>query len=68
MQKNSKYNLAFWTVLASLVFMLFVSCSSAPNKVELTHETVQQWNTAVEKTIAEPERTAKLKQLGQAID
>ena len=67
MQKKSKYNVALWTVLAPLVFMLFVSCSSTPEKVELTPETTQHWNAAVEKTIAEPERAAKLKQLGQQL-
>ncbi len=67
MQKKSKYNAAFWTALVPLVFMLFVSCSSAPKKVELTPETTQHWNATVEKTIAEPERAAKLKQLGQQL-
>ena len=67
MQKKSKYNVALWTALVPLVFMLFVSFSSTPEKVELTPETTQHWNAAVEKTIAEPERAAKLKQLGQQL-
>jgi len=67
MKKISKYKVAFLTALVPLVFMLFVSCSSAPKKVELTPETTQHWNVAVEKNIAEPERAAKLKQLGQQL-
>ena len=67
MQKNSKYNVAFLAALVPLVFMLFVSCSSAPEKIELTPETTQHWNATVEKTITEPERAAKLKQLGQQL-
>lgn len=67
MQKKSKYSLAFLTALVPLVVMLFVSCSSAPKKVELSPETMQQWNAAIEKNIAEPERAAKLKQLGQQL-
>ena len=67
MQKISKYNIAFLTALIPLVITLVVSCSSAPKKVELTHETTQHWNVTVEKTIAEPERATKLKQLGQQL-
>ena len=67
MQKNSKYSVAFLVALVPLVFMLFVSCSSAPEKVELTPEATQHWNATVEKAIAEPERAAKLKQLGQQL-
>ena len=50
-----------------LVLALFVSCSSSPKKVELTDETTQEWNATVDKAIAEPERAAKLKQLGQQL-
>jgi hypothetical protein len=46
---------------------LFVSCSSTPKTVELTKETTQDWNAAVEQTIAEPERAAKLKLLGRQL-
>jgi hypothetical protein len=46
---------------------VFVSCSSSPKKVELTEETTQEWNAQVEETIKEPERAAKLKQLGQQL-
>ena len=66
MRLTSKHAIAFLLALP-LVLFLFVSCSSSPKKVELTDETAQQWNAAVEKTIAEPERAAKLKQLGQQL-
>lgn len=66
MQKISKLNIAFLLALP-LVFLLFVSCSSSPKKIELTDETTQQWNASVEKTIADPDRAAKLKQLGQQL-
>lgn len=59
----------FLLVLAPLVFWGVVSCSSAPKKVALTDETVEHWNATVEKTIAEPQRAAKVKELGmQLID
>jgi FtsZ-binding cell division protein ZapB len=67
MQEISKRNTTFILALVPLVLALFVSCSSAPEKVELTPETTQHWNATVEKTIAEPERAAKLKQLGQQL-
>ena len=66
MPKLSKHHIAFLLALP-LAVLLFVSCSSAPKKVELTHETTQHWNATVEKNIAEPERIAKLKQLGQQL-
>jgi len=66
MQKISKLNIAFLLALP-LTLLLFVSCSSAPKQVELTDDTTEQWNAAVEKTITEPERAAKLKQLGQQL-
>jgi hypothetical protein len=64
MQQLSKHTLAFLLVIP-LVLLLFVSCSSSPKNVELTDETTQEWNATVDKTITEPERAAKLKQLGQ---
>jgi PBP1b-binding outer membrane lipoprotein LpoB len=64
MQKLSKHMLAILLAFP-LAFLLFVSCSSAPKKIELTDETVQEWNAAVDKAIAEPQRAARLKQLGQ---
>ena len=67
MQKISNRIIASLVALVPFAFMLFVSCSSTPKKVELTEETAQHWNAAVEKTIAEPERAAKLKKLGQQL-
>jgi hypothetical protein len=66
MKITSKHAIAFLLALPLVVF-LFVSCSSSPKKTELTDETIQEWNATVEKTIAEPGRAAKLKQLGQQL-
>lgn len=66
MQKISKLNIALLLALP-LALLLFVSCSSTPKQVSLNDETTEHWNAAVEKTIAEPERAAKLKQLGQRL-
>ena len=69
MQKVSKHHIAFSVVLVPLVLALFVACSSSPKKHALTDETVAQWNATVDKTITEPQRAAKLKELGrQMID
>ncbi len=67
MKKSSEYRTTFLAALVPLLFLLFVSCSSAPKKVSLTEETTQHWNATVGKTIAEPERAAKLKVLGQQL-
>ena len=67
MQKKSRYSVAILAALLPLVFMLFVSCSSSPQKVELTPETTQPWNAQVDETIKDPQRAAKLKQLGQQL-
>ena len=67
MQKKSRYRVAFLAALVPLVFMLFVSCSSSPQKVELTPETTQHWDAQVDETIKDPQRVAKLKQLGQQL-
>ena len=66
MRKLSKHTIAFLVALP-FVFIMFISCSSSPKKVELTEETSQEWNAQVEETIKEPERAAKLKQLGQQL-
>ena len=66
MQKLSKYTIALLLTLP-LVIALFVSCSSSPKKVELNEGTSQEWNAQVEETIKDPERAAKLKQLGQQL-
>jgi len=68
MKLISKYKVAYLLLaLMPLIFWVLTSCSSAPKKVELTSETVAQWNAAVEKTIKEPQRSARLKDLGQQL-
>jgi uncharacterized coiled-coil DUF342 family protein len=67
MQKIFRYNIAFFIALIPLALVLFVSCSSTQKKVELADETTADWNATVEKTIAEPHRWGKLKQLGQQL-
>ena len=62
----SKQTFTFFLALP-LVVAFFVSCSSSPNKVELTEETTEHWNAQVEETIKDPERSAKLKKLGQQL-
>jgi predicted nucleic acid-binding Zn-ribbon protein len=66
MQKLSKRTFTLLLALP-LVFLLFVSCSSSPKKVGLNDETTQEWNAAVDKTIKDPQRAEKLKQLGQQL-
>jgi len=68
MKQTSYYKAAFFLLaLLPLAFWIVVSCSTAPKKVELTDETVAQWNATVEKTIKEPERASKVKELGQQL-
>ena len=66
MRKLSKHTITFLLALP-LVAVLFVSCSSSPKKVELTEATTQEWNVQVEQTIKDPQRVARLKQLGQQL-
>ena len=70
MQKISKRNAAILLAFIPLVLALFVSCSSAPTTGLFTaDEAGQDWNATVDETIKEPQRAAKLKQLGlQLID
>ena len=65
MKKSSGYKTAFLWALIPLAFWMVVSCSSVSKKDALTDEIVADWNATVEKTISEPERAAKLKELGQ---
>jgi hypothetical protein len=65
MKKASAHKVAFLWALIPLALWMVVSCSSAPKKYSLTDETVADWNATVEKTIVEPQRAAKLKELGQ---
>jgi len=66
MRISSRRTLTFLLAMP-LVVALFVSCSSSTKKVELTEETTEHWNAQVEETIKDPERVAKLKQLGQQL-
>ena len=65
MKQTSGYKTAFLWALMPLVLWMVVSCSSASKKDSLTDETVADWNATGEKTISEPQRAAKLKELGQ---
>ncbi|MEJ2179906.1 MAG: hypothetical protein P8Y28_05560 [Gammaproteobacteria bacterium] len=68
MKRLTNHKVAFFLLaLIPMVFWIVVSCSSAPKKVELTEETTAHWNASVEKTIKEPERAAKVKELGQQL-
>jgi hypothetical protein len=67
MNKRSGYKATSLMALAPLAILLFVSCSSTPEKFSLGEETTGQWNAAVEKTIVQPQRAAKLKALGQQL-
>lgn len=55
------------TAFAALAFSFAVSCSSTPEKVEISEATVADWNATVDKTIQDPQRAAKLKDLGQQL-
>ena len=55
------------TVLMSLTFWFAASCSSTPEKGELKDETVAEWNATVDKIIEEPDRAARLKDLGRQL-
>jgi Na+/phosphate symporter len=65
MQKGIKRNIVLCVVLVPFVLVSFLACSHSPKKHALTDETVAEWNATVDKTIAEPQRAAKLKELGQ---
>ncbi len=68
MQIKSIRNVAFMLALVPLLLALFVSCSSAPTTGLFTaDEAAKDWNTKVEQAITEPQRAAKLKQLGQQL-
>lgn len=67
MRLTARYKFTFLSMLIPLTLGLVLSCSSAPKQVALTDETVTHWNATVEKTIAEPQRAAKLKELGQQL-
>ena len=66
MRLTSKHAIAFLLGLPFVLF-LFVSCTSSPKKVELSVETVQEWNAAVDTAIKDPLRADALKQLGRQL-
>lgn len=53
--------------LVALTLSFVVSCSSTPEKVEISEATVAEWNATVDKTIQDPQRAAKLKDLGRQL-
>lgn len=57
----------FLLAVIPLTLWIVVACSTAAKKVELTDESVAHWNATVGKTIPEPQRAAKLKELGQQL-
>ena len=68
MQKISKCNTAFMLALLPLVLAVFVSCSSVPTTgLFAADEAGESWNATVDEAINEPQRAAKLKQLGQQL-
>lgn len=52
------------TVLFGLIFLISVSCSSSSEQFSFSKDTVDEWNTLVDKTIPEQERAIKIKKLG----
>ena len=68
MKKRSGYKLIYSLLLIPLALVLMVSCSSKkPEPLALNNETKQQWAITVGKVIAEPERAAKVKDLGDEL-
>jgi len=60
MAQRLRFKPVYLILLLPVVFWIMVSRSTAPKHIGLTDKTVAQWNTAVEKTITEPQRAAKL--------
>ena len=55
------------SLLAVAALFSFASCSSSKKGFSTTDETASQWDSTVEKNVRDPERAAKLKQLGHQI-
>jgi len=51
-------------VAVGLIFLMSVSCSYTSEQFSFSHDTVDEWNTLVDKTIPEQERALKVKKLG----
>jgi len=61
--------MTFWklrmsAVAVGLIFLMSLSCSSTSEQFSFSHNTVDEWNTLVDKTIPEQERALKVKKLG----
>lgn len=64
MKMKMVHGTARWLVLTPVMLWLLVSCSATPRQIELDSAMGDDWNASVAKTIAEPQRAARLKQLG----
>lgn len=64
----TRYRAAILAMAVIPLALWFVaSCSSTPDKVEISDATVAEWNATVDKTISEPDRAARLKELGRQL-
>ena len=69
MKKISIIRVTTLFFLIPVVLWSVLSCSSSQEKFSLSHQTTDEWNALVDKTIPEQERAAKVKNLGhQMID
>lgn len=64
--KETAEHRVFFIVLALIPFLfsVVVSCSSTPRNISMSEETTADWIAVVDKTIPEPDRAARLKELG----
>jgi hypothetical protein len=64
MRTMTVWKLSMSVVAVGLIFLMSVSCSSTSEQFSFSHNTVDEWNTLVDKTIPEQERALKVKKLG----
>ena len=64
MRTMTVWKLSVSAVAVGLIFLMSVSCSSTSEQFSFSHDTVDEWNTLVDKTIPEQERALKVKKLG----
>ena len=64
MRTMTVWKLSMSAVAVGLIFLMSVSCSSTSEQFSFSHNTVDEWNTLVDKTIPEQERALKVKKLG----
>ena len=64
MRTMTVWKLSMSVVAVGLIFLMSVSCSSTSEQFSFSHDTVDEWNTLVDKTIPEQERALKVKKLG----